>query len=166
MFSWWDGICLLIDTDAFLKRWTEHVDGILNRQSSVSDEAFNRRPLAECNPLPDEFPTVSEILKAIKLMSSGNASGSDAIPAYIYKAGGPIYKVISHYVEKRSHPLRIQGCNNYPHMQTERESSSLWQSSGHLFIVSCWEDPCKSPAEPIEWTHWTVRASTRKSVWI
>ena len=33
-------------------------------------------------------------------------------------------------------------------IQTERASSSLWQSSGHLFIVNGWKDPCKSPIEP------------------
>ena len=52
-----------------------------------------------------------------QLLSSGKVPGSDAIPAEIYKAGGPPVAekltVISHYVEKRSHPLRIQGCNNY-----------------------------------------------------
>ena len=86
-------------------------------------------------------------MKAIKLLSSGKAAGSDAIPAEIYKAGGPpvaekLTEFFSHYVEKRSHPSRIQGCNNYPPIQNERESSSLRQSSRHLFIVSCWEDPC------------------------
>ena len=43
----------------------------------------------ECNPLLDELPTVSETVKAIKLLSSGKAPGSDAIPAGICKAGGP-----------------------------------------------------------------------------
>ena len=43
----------------------------------------------ECNQLVDEFLTVSETVKAIKLVSSGKASGSEAIPAEIYKAGGP-----------------------------------------------------------------------------
>ena len=42
----------------------------------------------ECNPLLDE-PTISETVKAIKLLSSGKALGSDAILAEIYKAGGP-----------------------------------------------------------------------------
>ena len=42
----------------------------------------------ECNPLLDELPTVSETVKAIKLLSSGKAPGSDAIPAEFYKAGG------------------------------------------------------------------------------
>ena len=43
----------------------------------------------ECNPLLDELPTVYETVKAINLLSSGKAPGSDAIPAEIYKAGGP-----------------------------------------------------------------------------
>ena len=62
---------------------------------------------------------------SLKLLSSGKAPGSDAIPAEIYKAGGPpvaekLTRVISHYVEKRSHPLRIQGCNNHPNIHMER----------------------------------------------
>ena len=46
-------------------------------------------------------------------------------------------RLISHYMEKRNHPSRIQGCISYPPIQKERESSSLWQSLGHLFIVNC-----------------------------
>ena len=72
-----------------MKRWAEHFDGVLNRPSSVNDEAINRLPQVECNPMLDELPTVSETVKAIKLLSSGKAPGSDAIPAEINKAGGP-----------------------------------------------------------------------------
>ena len=43
----------------------------------------------ECNPLLYELPTVSKTVKSIKLLSSGKVPGSDAIPAEIYKAGGP-----------------------------------------------------------------------------
>ena len=84
-----DGISLLTDKEAILKRWAEHFDGVLNRPSSINDEALNRLPQVECNPLLNELPTVSETVKAIKPQSSGKASGSDAIPAEIYKAGGP-----------------------------------------------------------------------------
>ena len=81
----------------------------------------------ECNLLFDEFPTIAETVKAIKFLSSGKTPGSDAIPAEINKAGEtPVAKkmtVISHHVEKRRHPSRIQGCVNYPPIQTERESS-------------------------------------------
>ena len=43
----------------------------------------------ECNPLLDEFQTVSEKVKAIKLLSSGRAPRLDKIPAEIYNTGGP-----------------------------------------------------------------------------
>ena len=79
-----DGTSLLTDKEAILKRWAEHFDGVLNRPSSINDEAINRLPEVECNPLLDELPTVSETVKATKLLSSGKASGSDAIPAEIY----------------------------------------------------------------------------------
>ena len=84
-----DGTSLLTNKEAILKRWAEHFEGVLNRPSSISDEAINRLPQVECNPLLDELPSVSETVKAIKLLSSGKAPGSDAIPAEIYKAGGP-----------------------------------------------------------------------------
>ena len=96
-----DGISLLTDKEAILKRWAEHFDGVLNRPSSINDEctyrvapivppyttneAINRLQQVECNPL---LETVSETVKAIKLLSSGKAPVSDAIPAEIYKAGG------------------------------------------------------------------------------
>ena len=84
-----DGTSLLTDKEAILKRWAEHFDGVLNWPSSINDEAINRLPQVECNPLLDELPTVSETVKAIKLLSSGKAPGSDVKPAEIYKAGGP-----------------------------------------------------------------------------
>ena len=63
-----DGTSLLTDKKAILKRWAEHFVGVLNRPSSI-----NRLPQVECNPLLDELPTVSETVKAIKLLSSGKA---------------------------------------------------------------------------------------------
>ena len=82
-----DGTSLLTDKDVILKRWAEHFDSVLNRSSSINNDAINRLPQVECNLLLDEFLTVAETVKAIKLLSSGKAPGSDAIPAEIYKAG-------------------------------------------------------------------------------
>ena len=84
-----DGTSLLTDKEAILKRSAEYFDGVLNRPSSINDEAINRLPQVECNSLLDELPAISETVKAIKLLSSGKAPGSDAIPAEIYKAVGP-----------------------------------------------------------------------------
>ena len=84
-----DGSTLLTDKDAILKRWAEHLNSVLNRPSSVNDNAINRLPQIECNVLLDEFPTVTETSKAIQHLSSANkAPGTDAIPAEVYKAGG------------------------------------------------------------------------------
>ena len=64
-----DGTSLLTDEEAILKRWAEHFDGVLNRPSSINDEAINRLPQVECNLLLDELPTISETVKAIKLLA-------------------------------------------------------------------------------------------------
>ena len=61
---------------------------MLNRPSSVNDNAINRLPQIECNVLLDEFPTVTETRKAIQHLFSGKAPGTDAIPAEVYKARG------------------------------------------------------------------------------
>ena len=84
-----DGTSLLTDKEAILKRWAEHFDGVLNRPSYINDDAINRLPQVECNGLLDELPTISETVQAIKLLSSGKATGSNAILAEIYKAGAP-----------------------------------------------------------------------------
>ena len=83
-----DGSTLLTDKDAILKRWAEQINSVLNRPSSVNDNAINRLPQIECNVLLDEFPIVTETRKAIQHLSSGKAPGTDAIPAEVYKAGG------------------------------------------------------------------------------
>ena len=70
---------VLTDKDAILKRWAEHFNSVLNRPSSVNDNAINRLPQIECNVLLDEFPTVTETRKAIQHLSSGKAPSTDAI---------------------------------------------------------------------------------------
>ena len=81
-----DGSTLL--TDAILKRWAEHFNSVLNRPSSVNDNAIIKLPQIEHNALLDEFPTVTETRKAFQHLSSGKAPGTYAIPAEVYKAGG------------------------------------------------------------------------------
>ena len=58
---------------------------MLNRPSSVNDNAIDKLPQIECNVLLDEFPTVKETRKAIQHLSSGKTPGTDAIRA---EAGG------------------------------------------------------------------------------
>ena len=113
-------------SDCILKRWAEHFDDILNQPSSINDEAINRLPQVECNPLLDELPTVSETVKAIKLLSSGKAPGTDAIPAEIYKAGRPqVAEILTelYHIMWRKEAIAQEVKDA---IQTERESSSLW----------------------------------------
>ena len=83
-----DGNTLLTDKEAILERWAEHFNSVLNRSSSINQDAIDRLPQIECNVLLDEFPTVTETRKAVQQLSSGKAPGADAIPAEVYKAGG------------------------------------------------------------------------------
>ena len=48
-----DGTSFLTDKNASFKRWAEHFDGVLNRPSSINDDAMNRLPQVECNLLLD-----------------------------------------------------------------------------------------------------------------
>ena len=84
-----DGSSLLTDRTQILERWAEHFSSVLNRPSSINDEAIARLPEMETNHELDQPPTEQEVRKAINQMSSGKAPGQDAIPAEIYKAGGP-----------------------------------------------------------------------------
>ena len=48
-----NGSTLLTDKEAILKRWAEHFNSVLNRPSSINEDAIDRLPQIECNvPLP------------------------------------------------------------------------------------------------------------------
>ena len=83
-----DESTLITDKEHILERWAEHFDSVLNRPSSSNDEAINCLPQVAINEALDQPPTLEEVLKAIKQLSSGKAPGTDAIPAEIYKEGG------------------------------------------------------------------------------
>jgi len=83
-----DGSTLITEKEKILERWAEHFNSVLNRPSSINDEAIQRLPQVEINSSLDKTPTITEVNKAIKQLSCGKAPGSDAIPAEIYKCGG------------------------------------------------------------------------------
>ena len=63
-----DGMTLLMDKDDILERWSEHFNSMLNRPSTINENAINALPQKECNVLLvllDEFPTVMKIKKAL-----------------------------------------------------------------------------------------------------
>nr|VZI04400.1 unnamed protein product [Spirometra erinaceieuropaei] len=84
-----DGNTLLTEKTQILQRWAEHFRGVLNRPSAISDAAIARFPQAETNMGLDLPPSLQETIRAVQQLSSGKAPRSDAIPAEVYKHGGP-----------------------------------------------------------------------------
>ncbi|BHF57843.1 hypothetical protein SprV_0100078900 [Sparganum proliferum] len=84
-----DGITLLTEKTQILQRWAGHIRGVLNRPSAISDAAIDRLPQVETNADLDLPPSLQETIRAVQQLSSGKAPGSDAIPAEVYKHGGP-----------------------------------------------------------------------------
>ncbi|KAJ1160520.1 hypothetical protein NDU88_001022 [Pleurodeles waltl] len=85
-----DRSTLLTDKYASNRRWAEHFNNVLNRPSSINAEAIDHMPQVAINTSLAEPPKESEVKEATKLTSNGKATGSDSIPAAIYKAGGPV----------------------------------------------------------------------------
>lgn len=85
-----DGNTLITEKEKILERWAEHFNSVLNRPSSINDEAIDRLPQVPINEALDDPPTLLETQKAIRLLSSGKAPGSDSIPAEVYKDGGTV----------------------------------------------------------------------------
>nr|VZI15979.1 unnamed protein product [Spirometra erinaceieuropaei] len=85
-----DGNTLLTEKTQIPQRWTEHFRGVLNRPSVISDAAIERLPQVETNVDLDLPPSLQETIRAVQQLSSGKAPGSDAIPAEVYKHGGPL----------------------------------------------------------------------------
>jgi len=84
-----DGSTLILDKEKILERWVEHFDSVLNRPSSINDEAIDRLPQIPLSEALDEVPTLDGTRKAILRLANGKAPGADSIPAEVYKEGGP-----------------------------------------------------------------------------
>ena len=103
-----DGSTLLTDKEANLERWAEHFNSVLNRPSSINEDAIDILPLIECIVRLDDFLTVMETRTSIQQLSSDKAPGADAIPAEVYKAvathGRETDIFIALYVEEGGYP--------------------------------------------------------------
>nr|VZI05676.1 unnamed protein product [Spirometra erinaceieuropaei] len=84
-----DGTTLLTEKTQILQRWAKHFRGVPNRPSAISEAAINRLPQVETNVDIDLPPSLQETIRAVQQLSSGKAPGSDAVPAEVYKHGGP-----------------------------------------------------------------------------
>ena len=85
-----DGTRLITDKTVILNRWAEHFSAVHNRPADINSEDMTRLPQVETNTDLDRPPSEDEVKKAIKQLSTGKASGADAIPAEVYKHGGDV----------------------------------------------------------------------------
>ena len=84
-----DESSLLTDKGQIFGRWAEHFNKILNCPSTVSDAALDEIEQLSVLEHLSMAPTVPEVQKATRQMSTGKAAGPDGIPADVYKLGGP-----------------------------------------------------------------------------
>nr|VZI20885.1 unnamed protein product [Spirometra erinaceieuropaei] len=84
-----DGSTPLTEKTQILQRWAEHFRGVLNCPSTISDAAIACLPQVVTNLELDLPPSLSETIRAMQQHSSGKAPATDAIPAEVYKHGGP-----------------------------------------------------------------------------
>ncbi|VDL92873.1 unnamed protein product [Schistocephalus solidus] len=83
-----DGTTLLTEKSKILKHWAEHFRNILYCSSAISDAAIVRLPQVDTSNDLDLPPSLLETTRAVQLISSGKAPGSDVIPLEVYKHGG------------------------------------------------------------------------------
>ena len=62
-----DGCTLITDKEKVLERWAEHFNSVLNRPSSINDEAIDMLPQVPVEETMDAIPTLEEIQKAVHL---------------------------------------------------------------------------------------------------
>ncbi|PFX25261.1 Transposon TX1 uncharacterized 149 kDa protein [Stylophora pistillata] len=96
---------LLKEKNAINERWREHFSILLNRSSTVSNEALDQIPQRPTVDSLDFPPSMEEVQKAIKQTSSGKAPGKDGIPAEIYKVAGPVTLNAFHNLAQTSNSL-------------------------------------------------------------
>ncbi|VDL89398.1 unnamed protein product [Schistocephalus solidus] len=78
---------LINEKTKILNRWAEHFQSALNRPSTITDATIDRLPGVETNADLDLPSPLQETIRAVQQRSSGKASGSNKIPAGIYKHG-------------------------------------------------------------------------------
>ena len=113
----------LLTYHVILDMSADHLNSVLNRLLTINNYyAIKRLPNIQFKGLFDDFPTVTETMKAIQHLSSGKAPDSGAIPAEIYIAGRP--------------PMAC-GRKGAPHKNSMRE---IFKSVTTYLSIDCWKD--------------------------
>ena len=79
---------ILTDNVAINKRWAEHFEQLLNRQSAIDPSVIDDIPQRTIRHDLDSPPSRCEVVRAISQLQTGKAAGPDGIPPEVLKAGG------------------------------------------------------------------------------
>lgn len=92
--------------DAQYSRWREHFNQVLNIQSTFSQQELNRVHQREVQPDLDDKPTLEELVRSIRNMQNGKASGrSGILPERLKVSSGPLL----HYMLDLIHNVWEEG---------------------------------------------------------
>ncbi|XP_063605235.1 uncharacterized protein LOC134780428 [Penaeus indicus] len=80
---------IITDREQQMKRWVEHYSELYSRETVVTDAALDATDDLPVMEELDQVPTLDELSKAIDMLPSGKAPGSDSIPAQVIKGGKP-----------------------------------------------------------------------------
>ena len=120
-----DSSSLLTDRNQILQCWAEHFESVLNQPSIFDDIVLDEIPQWTPATHLEDPPTMQEVQKAVKQLSSGKAPGADCIPAEIFKEGGVklrerLLGLYSNIMGKWGSSSGFQGCPYHPHIQVQR----------------------------------------------
>ncbi|XP_047490690.1 uncharacterized protein LOC125040189 [Penaeus chinensis] len=139
------GVTLIKDKAAIRERWKEHFSQLLNRPSSVDQSVLDQIPQRPVIEEFDNVPSMEEVQKAIRQMSSGKAPGRDGIPAEVYKALSNEALQVFHSVlisiwEEEEMPADLRDAINLPESQCDfrRNRSTV----GMVFAIRQIQEKC------------------------
>jgi len=142
---------LLTEKAHILERWTAHFSQLLNKTSSVEDQAIQDTPQRPLIHTLDGPLTKAETVEAIEQMQTGKASDSDGIPPEIFKVSGEA--LTEHLVSlfhSRGREARFRKTSRTPTsficIRT-KVKSHLRQPQRHLTPQNCWQAPGQNPPE-------------------
>ena len=79
---------LLTEKAHILEPWTAHFSQLLNKTSSVEDQAIQDTPQRPLIHTLDGLPTKAETVKALTQLQTSKPPGPDGTPPEIFKVGG------------------------------------------------------------------------------
>ena len=113
------------EKNKILERWCDHLDGVLNRPSSISNKAIAGQPQVPVNESLDVTPTLGEVQIAIHQLPNDKASGTDNIRS-VDQHWRVNFSSLYSWHGWKTNTTRLQGRLHYLYLQTERKTTDMW----------------------------------------